>query len=405
MKIIYISTSCSTEKYKKVFAMRTKKAIEPQQKFNDLFIQGLAKQPKVEVLALSTLPVSASTCSIDQFEFEEEKVSESLVYQYIPFRNGKVTRLYDMCVNTEKLLKQFLDRNKNEKCAIIADVLSPFMTVGCFGIAHKYKVPIIGIVTDLPELATKMKMRKDSFVRRNILCCIEKFNTYLLKKYDAYITLTDSINEAINKEHGKKHIVVEGSVDARLNYVFSDKSASKEVVYAGGVYEKYGVKTLVEAFLKTKVSNELHIYGDGTYVDKVKEISKKHPNVKYMGMVSLEEIVEIERKATLLVNPRPSNESFSKYSFPSKTLEYMSSCTPLLSTKLPGIPPEYFKYIYTIDNEDVDGMADALLKVLSCDSSSLEENGKKAFEFVKQYKTNVVQGKRIVEFINTFYNG
>ena len=400
MKIIYISTSCSTEKYKQVFALRTKKAIEPQQKFNNLFIQGLAKQPKVDVLALSTLPVSASTCSIGQFKFEEEKVSESLVYQYIPFRNGKVTRLYDMCMNTKKLLKQFLDKNKNERCVIIADVLSPFMIVGCFDIAHKYKVPVIGVVTDLPELATKMKMRRVSFAKRNLLYCIEKFNTNLLKRYDAYITLTDSINEVINKEH-KKHIVIEGSVDAGLNYVLPEKSASKEVVYAGGVYEKYGVKTLVEAFLKINVSNELHIYGDGTYVDKIKEISEKHPNIKYMGMVSLEEIVEIERKATLLINPRPSNESFSKYSFPSKTLEYMSSCTPLLSTKLPGIPPEYFNYIYTIENEGVDGMADALLNVLAYNPSILEEKGKRAFVFVKQNKTNVVQGKRIVEFINT----
>lgn len=400
MKIIYISTSCSTEKYKQVFALRTKKAIEPQQKFNNLFIQGLAKQPKVDVLALSTLPVSASTCSIGQFKFEEEKVSESLVYQYIPFRNGKVTRLYDMCMNTKKLLKQFLDKNKNERCVIIADVLSPFMIVGCFDIAHKYKVPVIGVVTDLPELATKMKMRRVSFAKRNLLYCIEKFNTNLLKKFDAYITLTDSINEVINKEH-KKHIVIEGSVDAGLNYVLPEKSASKEVVYAGGVYEKYGVKTLVEAFLKINVSNELHIYGDGTYVDKIKEISEKHPNIKYMGMVSLEEIVEIERKATLLINPRPSNESFSKYSFPSKTLEYMSSCTPLLSTKLPGIPPEYFNYIYTIENEGVDGMADALLNVLAYNPSILEEKGKRAFVFVKQNKTNVVQGKRIVEFINT----
>lgn len=401
MKIIYLSTSCSPEKYKRVYEMRSVKAIEPQQKFNALFIQGLAEQPNVDVIAISTLPISASTCSVNSIEFEEDIISDSLKYQYIPFRNGKLTRYIDMYVNTKSILKEHLKNNKNERCYIIADVLSPFMTAGCFSIVHKYNVPMIGIITDLPELATSMKQRREGLVKKYILKGVEKFNTHLLDKYDAYITLTESINDFVNLEHHKKHLVVEGSVDANTTYHDTEKSLTQEVVYAGGVYEKYGVKTLVEAFSKLKIANELHIYGDGTYVEELKEVSKKNPKIKYKGMVSLEKIVEIERKATLLVNPRPSNEDFSKYSFPSKTLEYMSSGTPLLSTKLPGIPSEYFEFIYAIDKEDIEGMADALSKVLSNDASVLKEKGLQAFSYVIENKTNVVQAKKIVDFLNT----
>lgn len=400
MKIIYLSTSCSMEKYKQVYEMRTVKAIEPQQKFNALFIQGLAEQPNVDVIAISTLPVSASSCSVSKFGFEEEFISETLKYVYIPFRNGHISRLVDMYINTQKLLTDYLNKYKNEPCYIIADVLSPFMTAGCFSVAHKYNVPMIGIVTDLPELSTDMKDKRNSVVKNFVLKSIEKFNTYLLKKYDAYITLTESINDVINPHQSKKHLVIEGSIDANITFNDTEKSQTKEVVYAGGVYEKYGVKTLVEAFSRLNVVNELHIYGDGTYVDELKEFSKKHSKIKYKGMVSLEEIIEIERKATLLVNPRPSNEEFSKYSFPSKTLEYMSSGTPLLSTKLPGIPIEYFKYIYAIDDEDIEGMTDSLLKVLSNDQSMLKEKGLRAFSYVKQNKTNVAQAKRIITFLN-----
>lgn len=401
MKIIYISTSCSTGKYKQVYKMRTVKAIEPQQKFNALFIHGLAEQTGVDVIAISTLPISASTCSVAKFDFEEEVISDSLTYLYIPFRNGHISRLFDMYMNTKNLLTDYLEKYKNEHCCIIADVLSPFMTAGCFAIARKYNVPIVGIITDLPELATGMKDRKSSVIKDFVLKSIEKFNTHSLKKYDAYITLTESINDVVNPNHSKKHLVIEGSIDANVTYNDTKKSPTQEVVYAGGVYEKYGVKTLVEAFSRLNVANELHIYGDGTFVEELKMLSKKYPQIKYKGMVSLEEIVEIERKATLLVNPRPSNEEFSKYSFPSKTLEYMSSGTPLLSTKLPGIPSDYFDFIYAIDKEDIEGMTDALAKVLSNDTSILKEKGLRAFSYVKQNKTNVAQAKKIVDFLNS----
>lgn len=401
MKIIYLSTSCSTEKYKWVYEMRSVKAIEPQQKFNALFIRGLAEQPNVDVVAISTLPISASTSTIKRIDFEEENISNSLKYQYISFRNGKLTRLIDMYVNTKRILKDYLENNKNERCYIIADVLSPFMTLGCFKVAQRYNVPIVGIITDLPELATGMKERKGSVLKKYILKGIEKLNTSLLNKYDAYITLTESINDVVNTNHSKKHLVIEGSIDANVTYNDTKKSPTQEVVYAGGVYEKYGVKTLVEAFSRLNVANELHIYGDGTFVEELKVLSKKYPQIKYKGMVSLEEIVEIERKATLLVNPRPSNEEFSKYSFPSKTLEYMSSGTPLLSTKLPGIPSDYFDFIYAIEKEDTEGMADTLSKILSNDASVLKEKGLRAFTYVKQNKTNVAQTKKIVDFLNS----
>ena len=116
-------------------------------------------------------------------------------------------------------------------------------------------------------------------------------------------------------------------------------------MYAGGVYEKYGLKTLVDAFIKLKRKDiDLYIFGEGSFVNEIIKLSKHHNNIYYKGCVSTEEIVKYEKKALLLVNPRPVNEEFSKYSFPSKTIEYMLSGTPVISTKLPGIPEEYFDY-------------------------------------------------------------
>lgn len=82
------------------------------------------------------------------------------------------------------------------------------------------------------------------------------------------------------------------------------------------------------------------------------------------------------KKATLLINPRPSNEEFTKYSFPSKNLEYMASGTPLLATDLPGIPAEYKRYEYIIENENIDGIANMFRYVLNLTDAELRKKRK-----------------------------
>jgi glycosyltransferase involved in cell wall biosynthesis len=402
INILYISTSCSKEKYKEIFKIRKVKAIEPQQKFNNLLIEGIANGDNVKVTALSSLPVSYSTCDIKRFEYEKEVITNSLTYEYIPFRNGKYTRLLDCYRNTQKYVHKWLDENKGTKCYILVDALSVFMIMGCFKYAKKYSVPVVGIVTDLPELATEMKNKQLPFLKKKLLQIIELINTKTLSKYNAFITLTESLNEYINR-NGRPYVVVEGSVDSNLNYVPQKANSKRTVVYAGGVYAKYGLENLVNAFTEINTNCELHIYGDGTYVEKINEISKEHKNIIYKGMVSLEDVVRVEQEATLLINPRPSNEEFSKYSFPSKTLEYMVSGTPLLTTRLPGIPEEYFNYTYTIEKETKGGLVDALVKVLGESDENLEKKGRDAFEYVKNNKTNIKQGKIIVDFLKKQY--
>ncbi len=398
VNILYISTSCSKDKYKEIYRIRKVKAIEPQQKFNNLLIEGISSCENVKVTALSSLPVSYSTCDIERFEYEKEVITNNLVYEYIPFRNGKFTRLIDCYSNTKKYVRRWLEENKGSKCYILVDALSVFMIMGCFKYAKKYNVPVVGIVTDLPELTTNMKSREMPFIKKALLQIIEHINTKTLAKYDAFITLTESLNEFIN-HNNRPYIVVEGSVDANLNYNVPKPNNKRILVYAGGVYAKYGIANLVEAFAEIKTDSELHIYGDGTYVERINEISLVHKNIKYKGMVSLEDIVRVEQDATLLINPRPSSEEFSKYSFPSKTLEYMASGTPLLTTKLPGIPIEYFNYTYTIDDESKEGLGKALIYVLGEKDEELVKKGKAAFDFVKEYKTNVKQGAIIVDFL------
>jgi glycosyltransferase involved in cell wall biosynthesis len=111
------------------------------------------------------------------------------------------------------------------------------------------------------------------------------------------------------------------------------------------------------------------------------------------------EIVDKEMEATLLVNPRPTHEEFVKYSFPSKTMEYMSTGTPVLTTKLPGMPEAYYPHVYFIEQETVDGIIDALRKTLAHSDEALFEKGCKARTFVLESRNNVVQAAKILEML------
>ena len=106
-------------------------------------------------------------------------------------------------------------------------------------------------------------------------------------------------------------------------------------------------------------------------------------------------------QATLLVNPRPTHEEFVRYSFPSKTMEYMSTGTPLLTTCLPGMPEEYRPYVYLIREETPQGIARALKETLSQSDQALFDKGMAARNFILKEKNNVIQAGKILSMLES----
>lgn len=51
----------------------------------------------------------------------------------------------------------------------------------------------------------------------------------------------------------------------------------------------------------------------------------------------------------------------------------MASGTPLLATDLPGIPAEYKRYEYIIENENIDGIANMFRYVLNLTDAELRK--------------------------------
>ena len=135
-------------------------------------------------------------------------------------------------------------------------------------------------------------------------------------------------------------------------------------------------------------NEDIDLVDDGAGVDEV-VLSKLNS-----------EIVAKEQEAALLVNPRPTDEEYVKYSFPSKTMEYMASGTPVLTTVLPGMPKEYHPYVYLLEDETADGIARKLSQVLAQSDEELFRKGTEARAFVLEQKNNVIQAQKILEMLN-----
>ena len=114
-----------------------------------------------------------------------------------------------------------------------------------------------------------------------------------------------------------------------LKITFPKKTEEHHAIGGWGkrdLSEKYGLKNLVEAFCAAKIENaQLWLFGSGDFQTEIQKYAATDARIKYFGRIPRNEILEYEKKATLLVNVRDDHDAFTKYSFPSKVI------TPWLS--------------------------------------------------------------------------
>ena len=388
MRILYGYSNCTDSTYNRIVSERNVSVLQPDQKYHGLLIKGLAKNG-AEVRCISGLPINRAVTSRKLIREKDEQDGNAF-FHYITTLNLPILRQLMVFFGTFfSVLRAKKDKDTYAICDCLNIANAYGMTLAC----RMRKIPVVSIVTDLPDME-----RSSGFLK--------KINNKLFKKTDAFIILTEQMNESVN-HNGKPYIVLEGHVDSEApvpeeQTPYEAESGKKIVMYAGSLKRIYGIENLVEGFIKADIpDSELRVYGDGDFKDELLSLSEKYPNVKYMGIKSNQEIVAEEQKASLLVNPRPIAPEYTKYSFPSKNMEYMVSGTPMLTTKLPGMPTEYYPYVYLIEDETPSGIADVLSKIFAEPFDIRKVKAKGSRSFVLEHKSNVVQAEKILKFLET----
>lgn len=289
----------------------------------------------------------------------------------------------------KKILKASDDKN-----ILIYSPYQPFLKA-IKKLDKSYSVTLI--VPDLPEYydyASTGRLRKvlRSINNRSIKKCMGRVDRFVLLTEDMKIPL----------EVGKRpYTVVEGICAAKPSgYVRQSSLDKKVIMYAGSLNKQFGIDILVQAFEQIiDESYELWLCGGGDYVENIKEISKRDERIKFLGFVTKDKVLKLQSQATVLVNPRQNIGEYTKYSFPSKTMEYLLSGVPTVAYKLDGIPDEYDEYFCYVEENTPLSLAQTLKKVCDDKSGHYETVARRAVEFVTKQKNSKVQAKKIMDIV------
>ena len=382
MHIIYAVTTCSDNVYRQLFADAPRKPAFQSQKYHRLLIEGLAAGAKVDVVA--NPPVNREVLK-KRFVPLPRETEGGACYRYIPAVRNPVVKAIFVGFGTFFQTARLAGKDS----AVVVDCLNRTTALAGLLAAKLRGRRCVGIVTDLPDMLGGSAFSK-------------KMANFVIRHCTDYVLLTQAMNDYLNPED-KPHVILEGHSDIAMEAQkpsLKRKASPRVCLYAGGVSRQYGLENLVEGFRKANLPDaRLEIYGPGDYVRELTQIAGEDSRVFYGGMLLNAQIVEREMAATLLVNPRPTNEEYVKYSFPSKTMEYMSTGTPVLTTVLPGMPKEYYPYVYLLEEETADAIAEKLGQILAQPAQDLFGKGMAAREFILKEKNNVTQAGKILAML------
>jgi glycosyltransferase involved in cell wall biosynthesis len=181
-------------------------------------------------------------------------------------------------------------------------------------------------------------------------------------------------------------------------------SNKKIILYAGSLTKWGGVNSLIEAFKLIERENiELWICGPGKN-RTVEHESKTNTNIKFLGFLDKCKLNKIYETASIFVNPRPSHIIGNEYNFPSKLFEYLSYLKPIVSTKTPGIPPEYEKILIMCEDESATAISEKIIEALDWNKTKIQSHQKTTVEFLSKKKTWESQTDRLSSWLNNEFS-
>ncbi len=274
-----------------------------------------------------------------------------------------------------------------------------------------------------PQVGIPMRWLKKKFEHLETVCLLadlpiddntnrKAFSTFLRKIFERstwksmqicekYIVLNKHVIEKYLP--GKSYIVVDGGVDEddiKRYEKNARKSKEHNVLFCGALTEYNGILNLIDAMNYLQDTDIiLDIYGGGYLENCVIDASKKNKKIRYHGKISNQEVMQKQREAWLLVNPRIVDDPITQVTFPSKTFEYLLSGTPVLSTRLNGYGKEYEDNMYWIEDLSAPALANTISDIRNIEVSEYQNMGERAKSMIMSKKLWTKQCNKIYKFL------
>lgn len=244
------------------------------------------------------------------------------------------------------------------------------------------------VLPDFPEF-----MGQGGIVYRIVADCNRRLFYRIAPKFDHFMVLTAAMAERLQLRPAQ-FTVIEGIYDLQDDAGDPEWPAEPGPVfiYTGTLAARYGILDLLAAFSQLKThSARLWICGDGDARSAVEDLARQDPRVTYHGRVTRAAALALQARAHVMVNPRRPEGEFTRYSFPSKTMEYLASGRPVVMHWLPGMPEEYRPWLITPATGDAAGLAAAMAEVATRPAEELRQIGAAGRAFVLERKTPRIQ--------------
>lgn len=397
MKVLYIGTICNREHYEQMLAKSTVKPTIAPLLFETALLNGLEAYLPGNVSILScpvfkTFPFGR----IFGWRSKQEKINDRLSCTWLPAINISGLKEWTQICSVKRYMKKWRKANAGEQNVVVMVYGVNSMAGAIQKMCKKWGAKSVCIIADLPQ-HTYFAGRKLSLVKKLWAKLVTAADIKNQGGFDGYIYLTEAMGDVVAP--GKPYCVIEGVADTGVFESLEDiqRSEKPAILYAGTLAKRYGIKLIMDAFDVCQEDYELWICGSGDYEDAVHTRAKNNPKIKCFGRLSHEDALTLEKKAHLLINIRSNTDEYTKYSFPSKNMEYLLSGTPVASTRLEGIPEEYFQHMYAIHGQTPEEISQEIDSIMADETKFSKAEQAKAF--VLQYKSEIAQGKKAYDFL------
>ena len=392
-RIIYIGSLYDADVIKQLIALGSKVDF-PSHNFQSALLEGMSTY--VEQISVITALKTSPFPRIKKLFFADKcfELRNGCKAMMVGRVNIPIINLFYKYFRVKKYLKNLLS-NEEENYVIVYGPHTPFLKP-VYDLHSKYRIKSCLIIPDLPEYMSSNQGKIFRYLKRIDSKLINKS----LGVFDCFAPLSPWMKEKL--PYGNKPwIQIEGVYDNTVSYQDVKQNDVRSILYTGKIDKRYGIKDLLDAFEMIKAPNyELWIRGNGDMEPVIKQRMLQDKRIKLIPSMAKEELVHLQKSARLLVNPLHGSEEFTRYFFPSKTLEYMGSGTPTLMCRLDCIPKEYDEFLFYFEDESISGMAKRIQEICEMPNEILNSLGARAKEFVINHKNGKIQAGKIIKLLN-----
>ena len=230
------------------------------------------------------------------------------------------------------------------------------------------RVPVFVFIPDLPlfmggpshPVKRLLKRIDDALARR------------LLARTDGAFPIVQGIGEDW-LGRGPRFLPVEGTSDEAAEVLSKARSTAAYVfrgqhrprlLYTGAMSQ---LMAFAHLFHRSKIEATVVFMGGGEDFGSLQALSQADSRIEVKGFMIGAELTKEIARADFLLNPRDPTWPGAAYSFPSKLFEYLRAGKPIISTRLRGIPPDYFTVFRAIDLDDQPTFEASLTRALAVD--------------------------------------